>query len=108
MWTNPDLAGAYNFGPNANEATTVKEVIDLAKANFPRGKVHFEDGTEGPHEAGLLTLDTSKACSILAIKSRWDLKETISRTMNWYQAQHRGQDTKKLCESDIIAFEEFV
>jgi len=108
MWTNPDLAGAYNFGPNANEAATVKEVIDLAKASFPKVKVHFEDGTEGPHEAGLLTLDTSKACSILATKPRWDLKETISRTMNWYQAQHQGQDTKKLCESDIVAYEEFV
>ena len=108
MWNNPDLASAYNFGPNANKAATVKEIIDIAKVSFPRGKVHFEDGTEGPHEAGLLTLDTSKARSILAIKPRWDLKETISRTMNWYQAQHQGQDTKKLCESDIIAFEEFV
>jgi|TARA_B110000908_G_scaffold30976_1_gene36797 CDP-glucose 4,6-dehydratase len=106
LWSKPHLAGAYNFGPDANEAATVKEVIDLAKASFTRGKVYFEEGTEGPHEAGLLTLDTSKARFTLAIKPRWNLKETVSRTMSWYEAQHQGQNARKLCESDIIAFEE--
>jgi|TARA_B110000908_G_scaffold171111_1_gene232741 CDP-glucose 4,6-dehydratase len=105
LWDNPLLASAYNFGPDATEAATVKQMIELAQESFPEGKVNLGDGTEGPHEARLLTLDTSKAQSTLNIKPRWHLKETVNRTMNWYQAQHQGQHAKNLCEADIVEFE---
>jgi CDP-glucose 4,6-dehydratase len=105
LWEKPSFAGAYNFGPDANTAATVKEVIDLACASFPQGKVHYGDETEGPHEAGLLTLDTSKAKFALGIKPRWGLKESVSRTMCWYKAHQEGQCVRALCESDIISFE---
>jgi len=101
----PELAGAYNFGPRTDEAATVAEVIDLARAAFGRGEVEWGDGTEGPHEAGWLALETAKAKSILDVKPRWTLEQAIERTMNWYQRQQVGESARELCMADIIAYE---
>ncbi len=105
LWSQPELAGAYNFGPETNEAATVKEVLELARPFFPESKIEYGDGTEGPHEAGLLTLDITKARAQLAIKPKWNLKESVTHTISWYQAQHKGQEARFLCEQDIKAFE---
>ncbi len=105
LWSSPDLAGAYNLGPETSEAATVKEVIELARPLFPHGQVDYGDGTAGPHEAGLLTLDIAKARTQLGVHPRWNLKESVNRTMSWYQNQHQGQDARHLCEQDIKAFE---
>ena len=44
-----------------DEAATVREVITRALPVFGKGKIQWGEGTEGPHEAGLLTLEISKS-----------------------------------------------
>lgn len=101
----PELAGAYNFGPRTDEAATVAEVIELARAAFGRGEVEWGDGTEGPHEAGWLALEITKARIELGVKPCWTLEQAVERAMNWYQHQLAGESARELCMADIMAYE---
>jgi CDP-glucose 4,6-dehydratase len=105
LWHQPALAGAYNFGPYAHEAATVGAVIGMAREAFGRGDTAFGDGREGPHEAGWLALETSTAREVLGVRPRWELREAVSRTLQWYARQAEGADARALCEADIAAFE---
>ena len=105
LWQQATLAGAYNFGPDAGDTATVRDLIDAARAAYGKGEVRYEDGTEGPHEAGWLALDTSKAQTTLDIRPKLTLAEAVSRTMAWYRAQHAGADALTLCQTDIAAYE---
>ena len=104
-WNDPQLAGAYNFGPDTSGSASVRNVIELARATYGSGAVAFGDGNEGPHEAGLLTLEVTKSRTVLNVQSHWSLAESIKRTMQWYSAQGNGADARMLCESDITAYE---
>ncbi len=104
LWHTPTLAGAYNFGPPPDQAASVKEVVTLAQHAFGQGETHFSANIEGPHEAGLLLLDNSKARSILGIAPRWNLEESINRSLNWYREHLQGHDANDLCKADLDAF----
>lgn len=101
LWREPTLAGAYNFGPDAAEAAPVRTVVDLALAAYGRGRVAYADQPQGPHEAGLLTLDTSKARAVLGVAPRWPLAAAVARSMDWYRRFDDGEDALALCHADI-------
>ena len=105
LWTRPDLASAYNFGPDAAEVASVRTVIDLARATYGAGETRFGAVDPGPHEAGWLSLEIAKARTVLGIAPRWPLAEAVRRTMAWYRALHDGANARALCEADIRAFE---
>ena len=105
LYDNPALAGAYNFGPQTNEAATVREVIELARVAYGCGDAVYGDGTEGPHEAGWLALEIAKARELLTVSPKWALTETVNRTMAWYRAQREGKSALSLCETEIAANE---
>ena len=104
LWDEPALAGAYNFGPGTADAATVGEVVTLARRAYGRGDFTLGDGSEGPHEAGWLALETAKARTVLGVSPRWSLTEGVRRTMAWYRAASEGADARTLCLSDIDAF----
>ena len=103
-WNKPTLAGAYNFGPLPHEAATVREVMSLAQPHWPGAQVHFAEEVQGPHEAGLLTLDTAKARAVLGLAPRWPLAQAVERTVNWYHRHWQGEDTATLCRQDLHDF----
>ncbi|HID69206.1 MAG TPA: CDP-glucose 4,6-dehydratase [Desulfobacterales bacterium] len=100
-----ELAGAYNFGPETNTAATVREVIEQANKSYGRGKIIWGDSSDGPHEAGFLTLDIAKAKTILGVKPRWSLKDAIEHTMTWYLQFSQGVDPCELCSAEITEYE---
>jgi len=104
LWAQPVLADAYNVGPASDEAATVRTVVELARAAYGRGEVAYGDGQDGPHEAGLLVLDASRARHALGIRPRWPLATAVGRSMAWYRAQADGADARALCLDDIAAY----
>ena len=105
IYSDASLAGAYNFGPQTSEASTVRTVIELAQRAYGRGSVLWGDGIVGPHEAGLLSLEVSKAKDLLGVTPRWDLVQSIARTVGWYRQHHSdGIGALELCEADLGAF----
>ena len=105
LYEQPVLAGAYNFGPLTHEAATVADVITQAREAFGEGEVEWGDGSEGPHEAGWLALEIAKARTVLSIDPRWDLTQSVTRTMNWYRRQLAGESALALCQADMDAYE---
>ena len=105
LWQQPELAGAYNFGPHTHEAGTVETVVNLACAAYGAGSVRQDNASANPHEAGWLALEVAKARMVLGVNPKWRLVESVQRTMAWYKAQHQGVDARSLCEAEIAAYE---
>lgn len=106
LWSEAALAGAYNFGPPPTEAATVREVVELARSAWAGSpNVRYGDGTDGPHEAGLLVLENSKARRTLGVEPLLSLRDAVARTMTWYQSVQRGEDARASCERDIADYE---
>lgn len=108
LWHEPTQAGAYNFGPYANEVATVKDVINLASRAFGWGPVQVNCGAEGPHEASWLALDTDKVRTVLGLTPRWTLDEAVAHTIHWYSEVQAGADPRGLCMALIAKYEEQV
>ncbi len=105
LWSHPELAGPYNFGPLPHTAKTVGEVVDLAQAAYGHGEIALEQYPQQLHESHTLTLETAKSQWVLGTTPRWDLETAVNRTMAWYRAQHQGSNACTLCEADIAAYE---
>jgi len=104
LWSDPQLAEAYNFGPSPQEAATVREVIELAQKSYGHGEVVFGDGSDGLHEAGWLALETAKAQQKLHFQPHFNLGVAIQRTMLWYKSLYGGADARALCEAELVAY----
>jgi CDP-glucose 4,6-dehydratase len=98
------VSNVYNIGPAAHEALPVKSVVEMAQKCFGRGDVTFLGNSSGPHEAGLLKLDSDLIKNELGIVPRWNINEAVGRTMNWYKGFYAGQDARALCMADIVAY----
>ncbi len=81
-----EFAQAWNFGPDSGPGLTVLELAELAHETWPDMKhENASDDDNAPHEAGLLTLDTSKARNELDWRPVWDARRAVSRTVDWYR-----------------------
>lgn len=107
LTASPDegLSTAWNFGPPQGELATVREVIELAREGWGGGGVTYIESPYGPHEAGLLALDSSRAAERLGLTGRWSLSEAVRRTMSWYRRLMDGADARDLCLADLAAWE---
>ncbi|MDH6264902.1 CDP-glucose 4,6-dehydratase [Rhizobium sp. SG_E_25_P2] len=105
LWRDPEAGPAYNFGPDSDNATSVRDLLERSATYFDLARIRWGDGAEGPHEAGLLTLDSSRARGELGFAPRFDLDETIARTWSWYRGLAGGVSAETLCGHDVDAFE---
>lgn len=78
---------AFNFGPNneSKEGVTVQELLEKFCARWPEAKWSKSIDTKN-HEAGLLSLDSSKATRELEWRPALTLTETAEYTADWYRA----------------------
>ena len=98
------FAQAWNFGPLPQESRTVGEVAALAANQWgPGARIQIE-ADQGPHEAGLLMLDSSEARARIGWQSRWDLETALRATLDWYRAYYDGRDVVVLTRRQIEAY----
>jgi CDP-glucose 4,6-dehydratase len=107
LWYAPSAGPAYNFGPDPASTTSVRQLLERSTAHFDTWDFVWGGEDNGPHEAGFLTLDSSKAMRELAFVPRFSLDDTIARTWSWYKGLHAGYLARELCFADIEAFEAF-
>lgn len=84
-----ELAGAFNFGPHAEENYSVADVVNEILKHWSGSWQDVSDPT-APHEARHLNLSIKKAREALAWHPVWDFEKTIARTMEWYRAHHEN------------------
>ncbi len=103
---NPELACAYNFGPEFAESASVRQVIELAQRTWgEHSAIYWDQSESGMHEAGILRLDTFKAQNEIGIRQVWNINQAVERTVEWYKKQNQGSDALYLCDCDIKSFE---
>jgi CDP-glucose 4,6-dehydratase len=99
------FAGAWNFGPDAQDVQPVREVLAQLSQAWGR-PVPWEtlDGPQ-PHEARLLMLDSAKARERLHWKPRTRLSEALQRTAAWYQAWWEDADMHAFTLDEIRRYQ---
>jgi CDP-glucose 4,6-dehydratase len=78
------VAEAWNFGPDAAGNRTVSDVLTRVAKAWPEARWHQTSQVQ-PHEAGLLSLDSTKAHSLLGWQPVWGFDEALHRTAEWYR-----------------------
>lgn len=100
---------SYNFGPAADAAHSVGEVVRGLAAHWPGFKFEIEPSfTNAMKECGLLKLCCDKALAELDWKATLDFEETIRYTAEWYARFHagcKGDDLWKFTLGQIAAYE---
>ncbi len=80
----PELASAFNFGPNRDSNRTVEELVGEILLSWP-GRWQDKTDANAPHEAGLLQLSTDKAAALLRWFPVWPFSEAVAQTVQWYR-----------------------
>lgn len=84
---NPNLASAYNFGPD--EDTPLYRVADYLVARM--GGEYRKAGPP-PGETQWLALDSARARNTLGWHPLWDIEQTLDRTVDWFRTWKSGGD----------------
>ena len=80
---DPDVEGAYNFGPDDESCVTNWELANLFCAAYGRGMSWRAGDGGGPHEASFLKLDSSKSKAALGWKPRWNIKTALEKIVEF-------------------------
>ena len=95
---------AFNFGPTLASNRSVRELVETIIQHWPGEWLDQSDPT-APHEAHRLHLQIDNAHHRLNWQPRWDYTTTVSRTVGWYEAQHKGASTLDLCRGDLTLYQ---
>lgn len=95
--------GAWNIGPGRDSFRTVTEVVTMA-ARVWGSSLSVEVSTSEHHEAGLLTLDASKAESALGWANRLQFDPAVTWTVEWYRQVFAGESARAVTEQQIRAY----
>ncbi len=97
--TNAEYCSAFNFGPNVNSNRNVKALVEEVLECWGEGSWHQLRNERANHEAKLLHVSSDKAFHKLGWEPKWDFKQTIAATIEWYkQAQLIMDDPAQLVE----------
>lgn len=102
LYADKTFAQAYNFGPYAHDVLTVRELIDVASHVWPGLQIEFADAPQGLHEAGVLMLNIDKAKNELDFVPRWNARESVKHTVEWYKDSQRSAAEK--CNEQILQY----
>jgi CDP-glucose 4,6-dehydratase len=96
---------AFNFGPdNALTRSTMELVLELEKS-WPSAVHEVRVLADGRKEATLLSLDASKAATVLAWKPRLDFAQTAAWTAEWYRETAAKKNFAEFTREQIARFQ---
>lgn len=99
-------SGAWNFGPESSSIHEVQEIVELVIKNWGSGKWVKFDESNKPHEAGLLSLDISKARYELGWLPFLNIHNTVTNTVNWYKTNQSHGNILNFCKNQVITYME--
>jgi len=107
--TNAGFCDAFNFGPNVNSNRNVRDLVEEVIACWGEGSWHHLKNERANHEASLLHVSSDKAFHKLGWSPKWDFKETIANTIEWYKrAQLFIDDPAQLVELTLEQINKYV
>ena len=93
------FARGWNFGPAPADMARVRDVIDLLGRHWGATKPWAAQPGDHPHEAAMLTLDSSAAADALGWRPRLTLDRSLALTADWYRAQDKRTVTRAQAEA---------
>jgi CDP-glucose 4,6-dehydratase len=87
------FASGWNFGPEPQDALSVRELARLMVGCWGEGAVVEAASASGPHEAHLLRLDSAKAARHLGWRPLLTPAERVAWTAAWYRAWRQQPDS---------------
>lgn len=104
MWAAPkDLAGSWNFGPEADSFKPVEAIVDEMIQLWGKGSFTLEPSSQ--HETQILKLDSAKAKTALEWKPRWTLQQSLANLVDWYQRFYKNEDMYQVTLKQIEDYE---
>lgn len=97
---------ALNFAPDADSFRSVSELVQAFTTRWGGRPGWRFDTDEHPHEASLLTLDATRARSLLGWRPLLSFDEAVTWTADWYRAFWNGDDVGEVTCRQIDAFSE--
>ena len=95
-----DFEHYWNFGPNKGN---FKKVIDVVKyIKKKEGLNYILKKTNILKETGVLKLNSLKAKKKLKWLCKWDLIETLDKTIEWNNQVKKGSSAKNVCEKQFL------
>lgn len=104
QYEHPELAGAYNVGPDDRDCITTGELADIFCDAWKDGAAWENLYAGGPHEANFLKLDGSRIKSTFGWKPRWQVKDAVEKSVEWYRGWMNGLDMVKITDAQIQKF----
>lgn len=99
--TRDDLPHAFNFGPDAHDARSVRWIADAMCARWGEGASWQQSGGSHPHESATLAVDSTRARTLLGWRPMLDVETAIAWTTDFY----KGIDT---LDAQLARFTELV
>ena len=95
------FSGAWNFGPPDTNIYTVEFIVDNLMKLWG-SQVEYSIITDDVfHEADCLKLDCSKANKKLNWHSKWNIKTTLYKIVEWHKAEQKNFKCKDFCINQI-------
>lgn len=94
----------WNFGPAATDMAPVQQVLSLLSNHWGETKGVAAQPGDHPHEAALLTLDSSAAADQLGWTPRLSLDDALKLTADWYRAATENRDLAAISQHQINHF----
>ena len=100
-----ELPKSLNFGPADGEVVTVGRIAQQVQKAFGIEGDWGLINNEQPPEKSFLALDASLAARTLGWRTKWNGDETLTKTVDWYQAFSDNQDIHALTLTQIEDYE---
>ncbi|MET0309802.1 MAG: CDP-glucose 4,6-dehydratase [Sphingomonas sp.] len=100
---NRGIEGAWNFGPDGAGIVDVETLVNAFRQTWERGalEVLYDRSDTSRPEAGLLSLDSTKAKIGLGWRPRLTMEQAVALTVDWYQAHLDHADMRAFSERQI-------
>ena len=95
------FAGSYNVGPDEENCVTAGTIATLFTEKWGDGLEYECKNLGGPHEANFLKLDCSKIKSKFGWKPRWNIEETIDKTVRFSKLEMKEETLIPEMEKEI-------
>jgi CDP-glucose 4,6-dehydratase len=95
---------AWNFGPAAEDGLTVGELADLAARLWADGASWTAEDDGGPHESGLLMVDSAKARAELRWRPRLRVSGAIQLTVDWEKRVRAGVSPRGVTSEQVESY----
>jgi CDP-glucose 4,6-dehydratase len=106
LWeSGPSYVGAWNFGPNGEDAKPVQWVVERILSMWGNGLQWIPDEGIHPAESKYLIVDSTKARRLLEWSTKLRFHAALEWVVEWYKHYQQGSDMRHMSEAEIKRFE---